>query len=88
MISPSLFFNLIMGIIGSLKVFSIAFVATSGGPHWATWFYALHLYNWSFVYFEMGYGAALAWIFAFILIVLTMIQFAASRRWVYYAGGR
>lgn len=88
MISPSLFFNLIMGIIGSLKVFTIAFVATSGGPHWATWFYALHLYNWSFVYFEMGYGAALAWIFAFILIILTMIQFAISRRWVYYAGGR
>ncbi len=86
MVSPTLFFNLIMGIIGSLKVFSLAFVATEGGPSWATWFYALHLFRWSFQYFEMGYGAALAWIFAAILIVLTLIQFRLSRHWVYYAG--
>ena len=86
MISPTLFFNLIMGIIGSLKVFAMAYVATDGGPSRATWFYALHLYNWAFHYFEMGYAAALAWIFAVILIIITLIQFALSNRWVYYAG--
>ncbi|MFH1140915.1 MAG: sugar ABC transporter permease [Chloroflexota bacterium] len=87
MISPTLFFTVIMGVIGALKVFALAYVATAGGPSWATWFYALHLYNWSFNYFEMGYGAALAWIFAAIVITLTLIQFRLSRRWVYYLGG-
>jgi multiple sugar transport system permease protein len=86
MISPTLFFNLIMGVIGALKVFALAYVATSGGPSWATWFYAIHLYNWSFNYFEMGYGCSLAWIFAAIVVVLTLIQFRLSRRWVFYTG--
>jgi len=86
MISPTLFFNLIMGIIGALKVFTLAYVATEGGPSWATWFYALHLYRWSFQYFEMGYGAALAWIFAVIVIAITLVQFRLSTSWVYYAG--
>lgn len=86
MISPTVFFSVIMGIIGALKVFSLAYVATQGGPSWATWFYALHLYRWSFEYFEMGYGAALAWIFAAIVIVLTFAQFRIARSWVYYAG--
>lgn len=87
MISPTLFFNLILGVIGALKVFALAYVATQGGPSWATWFYALHLYRWSFEYFDMGYGAALAWIFALILVLLTLIQFRMSRRWVHYEGG-
>jgi len=86
MISPTMFFNLIMGIIGALKVFTMAFVSTGGGPSRATWFYALHLYQWGFQYFEMGYAAALAWIFAVIVIVITLIQFRLSNRWVYYAG--
>lgn len=86
MVSPTIFFNTIMGIIGALKVFSLAYVATEGGPSWATWFYALHLYRYSFVYYEMGYGTALAWIFALILVILTAIQFALAERWVYYAG--
>ncbi len=86
MISPTLFFNLIIGVIGALKVFALAYVATQGGPNWATWFYALHLYQWSFVYFDMGYGAALAWIFALILILLTILQFRFSKLWVYYEG--
>jgi len=86
MISPTMFFNLIMGIIGALKVFAMAFVATGGGPSRATWFFALHLYNWAFQYFEMGYAAALAWIFAVVVIAITMIQFKLSSRWVFYAG--
>lgn len=86
MISPTLLFNLILGIIAALKVFTISFVATNGGPSYATWFYALHIYNQAFHYFRMGYGAALAWIFVVILLAFTYLQLAASRRWVYYAG--
>jgi multiple sugar transport system permease protein len=86
MISPTLLFNLILGIIAALKVFTISFVATNGGPSYATWFYALHIYNQAFHYFRMGYGAALAWIFVVILLAFTYLQLNISRRWVYYAG--
>jgi multiple sugar transport system permease protein len=86
MISPTILFNLILGIIGALKVFTISFVATNGGPSYATWFYALHIYNQAFHYFRMGYGAALAWIFVVILLAFTYLQLNISRRWVYYAG--
>jgi len=87
MISPTFLFNLILGVIGALKVFTTAYVATKGGPNYATWFYALHIYRQAFQYFQMGYGAALAWIFVVILVVFTYIQMMSSRRWVYYAGG-
>jgi multiple sugar transport system permease protein len=86
MISPTLLFNLILGIIAALKVFTISFVATNGGPSYATWFYALHIYNQAFAYFRMGYAAALAWIFVLILLAFTYLQLNLSRRWVYYAG--
>jgi len=87
MISPTLLFNLILGVIGALKVFTIAFVATQGGPSYATWFFALHIYQQAFSYFRMGYGSALAWIFVIMLLIFTYIQLSFSRRWVYYAGG-
>ena len=87
MISPTLFFNLILGVIGALQVFTLAFVATLGGPSYATWFFALHIYRQSFQYFRMGYGSALAWIFLVILLLFTYMQLNLSRRWVYYAGG-
>ncbi len=86
MISPTILFNLILGVIGALKVFTLAFVATEGGPSYATWFYALHIYNQAFKYFRMGYGAALAWIFVIILLAFTYFQLVLSRKWVYYAG--
>jgi len=87
MISPTMLFNLILGVIGALKVFTLSFVATQGGPSYATWFFALHIYQQAFSYFRMGYGSALAWIFVVMLLVLTYIQLTLSRRWVYYAGG-
>lgn len=86
LITPTLFFNLVLGIIGALKVFTLAFVATLGGPSYATWFYALHIYRQAFEYFRMGYGSALAWIFVIILLIFTLIQLRLSNRWVYYAG--
>ena len=86
MISPTMFFNLILGIIGALRVFTVAYVSTEGGPAYATWFYILHLYTQAFKYFNMGYASALAWIFFIILIVFTYLQVRASRHWVFYAG--
>ena len=86
MISPTILLNLILGIIGSLQVFGLAFVTTAGGPAYATYFYALHLYQTAFRSFDMGYGSALAWFLFVAILVLTLIQISASRRWVYYAG--
>jgi len=86
MISPTILLNLILGIIGSLQVFGIAFVTTAGGPAYATYFYALHLYQTAFQSFDMGYGSALAWFLFAAILTLTLIQIGASRRWVYYAG--
>ena len=87
MITPTLFFNLVLGIIGALQVFSVAFVATAGGPAYGSWFIALHIYNQAFSYMRLGYGSALAWIFVVIVLTLTLINFALSRRWVFYRGG-
>jgi multiple sugar transport system permease protein len=86
MLTPTLFFTLIMGVIGSFQVFTQAFVMTAGGPHNATLFYVLYLYQNAFQFLKMGYASALAWIlFAFILIA-TLIQFRFSS-WVYYESG-
>ena len=87
MISPAILFNLILGINGALKVFGMAYVATKGGPSYGSWFFALHIYHQAFLYFRLGYGSALAWVFAFILIVLTLVQLRVSKSYVYYAGG-
>jgi multiple sugar transport system permease protein len=87
MITPTIFFNLILGIIGALQVFTSAYVATAGGPNYATWFYAVNIYYQAFQYFNMGYAAALSWLFAVLIIALTWFQFRVSRSWVYYAGG-
>lgn len=87
MISPAIFFNLILGIIGALQVFTTAYITTRGGPGRATWFFALHIYTNAFEYFDMGYASALAIVLFFILLVFTIIQMRLSDRWVYYAGG-
>jgi multiple sugar transport system permease protein len=86
LISPTFLFNLILGVIGALKVFTLAFVATKGGPAYATWFFALHIYTQAFEYFKMGYGAALAWVFVIVLLAFTALQLRLSRRWVHYEG--
>lgn len=84
MISPTIFFNLIMGIIGSFQVFTSSFVMTGGGPAYATLFYVLYLYQKAFSYLQMGYACALAWILFGVILALTLIVFKTSARWVYY----
>ena len=87
LLSPTIFFNVVLAIIASLKVFTTAFVTTQGGPSYATWFFALHIYNQAFKYFRLGYGSALAWVLAAILIAFTFFQMWYARRWVHYEGG-
>ncbi len=86
LLTPTIFFNTILGIIGAMQTFAAAFIATEGGPGFATWFFALHIWKQAFDYFNMGYAAALAWFFAILIVVLTVIQLRVSRRWVFYYG--
>jgi multiple sugar transport system permease protein len=84
LLTPSIFFNLIMGIINSFQVFTQAYVMTRGGPLYSTYFYVLYIYDEGFQYMHMGYASALAWILLLIILTLTLIQFYFSRRWVVY----
>ncbi|MCS7222139.1 MAG: sugar ABC transporter permease [Anaerolineae bacterium] len=84
MLSPVLFFNLVLGIIGGFQYFTQAYVMTRGGPLNATLFYALYLYLNAFNFLKMGYAAALAWILFVIMIVVTIWQLRLARHWVYY----
>ena len=87
MLSPTIFFNMVLGVIGSFQVFTSAYVLTNGGPNNATLMYVLYLYNNAFRYFKMGKASAMAWILFVILLVFTMIQFKNASKWVYYEGG-
>jgi multiple sugar transport system permease protein len=86
MLSPLIFYNLVMGIIGSFQVFTQAKVMTNGGPNDATLFYVLNLYRQAFEFHNMGYASAMAWVLFLIVLVLTILVFRASRNLVYYEG--
>lgn len=86
MMTPIIFYNLIMGVIGTFQYFTNAYVMTSGGPAEATLFYNLYLYNNAFSYMKMGYASALAWILFVIVLALTILIFRSSEAWVYYEG--
>jgi multiple sugar transport system permease protein len=90
MLSPTLFFNLIMAIIGSFQTFDTAYVIssahaqTAGGPLGATLFYMIYLYQQAFGGQQMGYASALAWILFIIIMILTLLVLRSSNVWVYY----
>ncbi|MEN6478294.1 MAG: sugar ABC transporter permease [Anaerolineales bacterium] len=86
MISPVVFYNLVMGTIGTFQYFTNAYVMTDGGPNYATWFYNLYLYRNAFYYSKMGYASALAWVLFLFVLVLTLLIFRSSAAWVYYEG--
>jgi multiple sugar transport system permease protein len=86
MLSPILFFNLVMGLIGTFQYFTNAYVMTQGGPGRATLFYNLYLYQNAFSFFKMGYASALAWILFVIILAFTLAIFKSSPFWVYYEG--
>ena len=84
MLSPTLFYTIIMGLIRSFQYFTQAFVLTSGGPMKTTYFYNLMIYNVGFAFLQMGYASALAWFLLVIILILTMVVFRSSSAWVYY----
>ncbi len=86
MLSPVMFFNLVMGIIGAFQVFSTAFVLFAGstGPEDSALFYSYYLYRKAFEQFQIGYGSALAWILFVIILIFTLLVFRSSSIWVYY----
>ncbi len=84
MMSPVIFFNLLMGLIGALQTFTQAYIMTNGGPQNATLFYALHIYRSAFRDFKMGYAAALAWVLFAIVLLLSVLVFRYLGRQVYY----
>ncbi|HEY7088051.1 MAG TPA: sugar ABC transporter permease [Tepidisphaeraceae bacterium] len=86
MLSPVIFFNLIMSIIGVLQNFDAPYIMTGGGPTRATYFMALYLRDCAFLYLRMGFASAMAWIMLVIVLILTGIAFWSSKRWVYYQG--
>lgn len=86
MLTPYLFFNLVMGCIGTLQIFTQAVVMTKGGPLDATLFYVYYLFNNAFEYFRMGYASAMAWILFLVILAITVVQLRLAPRWVYYEG--
>jgi multiple sugar transport system permease protein len=95
MVSPTMFFILVINMIGAFRVFTIAYVGTGGigggstppgGPAYSTTFYILHLYNNAWRYMQMGYASALGWLFIALVLVLVIAQFRLSSGWVYYEG--
>lgn len=84
LLSPIIFFNLVMQMIGGFMVFSQAMIITDGGPMNKTLVYALYLYRQSFAYYKMGYGCAMAWILLVIIGFFTALVFKSSSAWVFY----
>jgi multiple sugar transport system permease protein len=88
LLTPTIFFNLVLSIISTFQTFTSAFVATDGGPLDATLFYVLYLFRQAFQYFNMGYASALAWLLFVVILALTLLIVRSSRYWVYYEGER
>jgi multiple sugar transport system permease protein len=87
MCTPVILFNLIMSFIGGIQNFVLPWLLTDGGPNLATEFLAIHLYRNAFEWLHMGYASALAWVMFIAIVVLTIVLFKTSGRWVYYGSG-
>lgn len=97
LLSPTIFFQIVTGIIGTFQVFTTAYILTgsdsaSGGPGQSLLFYVLYLYNRAFgksgpAGFQMGYASAMAWILFVIIMAITLFQLWLAKRWVYYESG-
>ena len=88
LLSPVIFFNLVMGLIGVFQFFTEPFIMTQGGPEQSTLSYMLYLYRNAFKYFKMGYAAALAWVLFVLVLLLTLAVFRSSPLWVHYEAQR
>jgi multiple sugar transport system permease protein len=88
MLSPIIFFNLVMQIIGSFQVFTAGYIMTRGGPQNATLFYVLYLFQNAFQYFKMGYASAMAWVLFLIVLGFSLLVFRYVGRLVHYEESR
>ena len=88
MLTPTIFFVLITGLIGAFQIFESAYIMTGGGPNYATYFFGLNIYFTAFQSLRFAYASALAWMLFAIIVALTIVVFSTSRRWVFYAGAR
>jgi multiple sugar transport system permease protein len=88
LLSPIIFFNLVLSVIATFQSFTNAFVATNGGPLDSTLFLVLYIYRQAFEFFNMGYAAALAWVLFFIILMLTLLLLRSQKFWVFYLGER
>jgi multiple sugar transport system permease protein len=84
LLTPVIFFNLVMGVIGAFQYFTEAYVMTRGGPEGSTTFYALYLFQRSWDYLDMGYASAMAWVLFLIVVLITMALFRSQRKWVHF----
>ena len=84
LLTPVVFFNVIMSIIAGLQVFTQPWILTQGGPLNATYVYGIHLYNNAFRYYQFGYSCALAWLLLVVVLGVTGLVFGSARRWVFY----
>jgi multiple sugar transport system permease protein len=84
MLTPVIFFNLVMGMIGSFQYFTQAYIMTRGGPEDSTLFFALHLFYQAFLYLKMGYASAMAWVLFVIVVAVTAVLFRYQHKWVHY----
>lgn len=88
LLSPTLFFNLVLSVITTFQTFTSAFVATNGGPLDSTLFLVLYIYRQAFEFLHMGYAAALAWVLFAVVLVLTLLLLRSQKFWVFYLGDR
>jgi len=88
LLTPTIFFNLITGLIAAFQTFENAYIMTGGGPNYRTYFFGLNIYLTSFRSLQFGYASTIAWILFILIAALTLFVMSTSRRWVYYAGER
>lgn len=84
LMTPTLFFGLVMGLIGAFQYFTEAFILTQGGPLFSTYFYSLMVYERAFRFTQMGMGTAMAWFLLVVVLTLTLLVFRSSPLWVFY----
>ncbi|WP_332693516.1 carbohydrate ABC transporter permease [Halalkalibacter lacteus] len=88
LLTPVIFFNLIMGVIQALQEFTLPYALTygTGSPAESLLFYSMHLYNNAFLYMKMGYASSMAWVLFIVIMAITLILFKTSKKWVFYQG--
>jgi multiple sugar transport system permease protein len=84
LMTPTIFFNVVIGLIGAMQIFTEAFLMTAGGPLHATYFYGLMVYERAFKFFQMGMASAMAWVLGIVIMLLTLLVFKSSALWVFY----